>query len=343
MAPEEWIAEFGPFGADEEPIPYDLIPATVALRDDRPFHGNFRICAAGGVRRDVAASTIPIVGAGGDQWRNRDFLARGRRRAGRERMRIKVWGARGSIPAPGPETMRYGGNTSCVELTLSDGSTLILDAGTGIRNLGLALRRRDRAADPHPADPPAPRPHPGPDVLRAAVPARVGDHDLGPRVARGVADATAIARYISAPLAPVEVRELPSDVSFREAEALEWEIGSARVSASRGQPPRADARLPDRRRRDVAVLHPRPRARPRRAARQSSTTTGSPASSWRVDATMLIHDCQYTDAEYATHVGWGHSPVSDALSLRPSRRRGARPALPSRPDAQRRLPRRAAR
>ena len=54
-------------------------------------------------------------------------------------MRIKVWGARGSIPAPGPETMRYGGNTSCVELTLSDGSTLILDAGTGIRNLGLCL------------------------------------------------------------------------------------------------------------------------------------------------------------------------------------------------------------
>src|SRR5947209_20248509 len=54
-------------------------------------------------------------------------------------VRIKIWGARGSIPAPGPETMRYGGNTSCVELTLSDGSTLILDAGTGIRNLGVAL------------------------------------------------------------------------------------------------------------------------------------------------------------------------------------------------------------
>ena len=62
-------------------------------------------------------------------------------------MKIKVWGARGSIPAPGPETMRYGGNTSCVEVTLDDGSTLILDAGTGIRNLGLALpaSRRSRS------------------------------------------------------------------------------------------------------------------------------------------------------------------------------------------------------
>src|SRR5947209_20120168 len=54
-------------------------------------------------------------------------------------VRIKIWGARGSIPAPGPETTRYGGNTSCVELTLSDGRPLVLDAGTGIRNLGLAM------------------------------------------------------------------------------------------------------------------------------------------------------------------------------------------------------------
>jgi PAS domain-containing protein len=65
MGAEDWIAEFGPFGSDEQPLPYDLIPATVALRNNQPFHGNFRICAAGGTRRDVAASAIPIVGAGG--------------------------------------------------------------------------------------------------------------------------------------------------------------------------------------------------------------------------------------------------------------------------------------
>lgn len=52
-------------------------------------------------------------------------------------MRVKVWGARGSIPCPGPETVRYGGNTSCVQTTLSDGTQLVLDAGTGIRNLTL--------------------------------------------------------------------------------------------------------------------------------------------------------------------------------------------------------------
>ena len=137
----EWTASSVRSAPTNEPIPYEQIPATAALRKNRPFHGDFRICGAGGKHQDVAASAIPIVGCGRLERRDRDLLATGRRRAGRESMKIKVWGARGSIPAPGPETMRYGGNTSCVELTLSDGSTLILDAGTGIRNLGLALPR----------------------------------------------------------------------------------------------------------------------------------------------------------------------------------------------------------
>ncbi len=65
MNAEDWTSEFGPFGADEKPIPYDQIPATVAVREGKPFHGNFRICAAGGNHQDVEASTIPIVGPGG--------------------------------------------------------------------------------------------------------------------------------------------------------------------------------------------------------------------------------------------------------------------------------------
>lgn len=65
LSATEWTGEFGPFGPNEEPIPYDEIPATVALRSGRPFHGNFRICGAGGKREDIAASAIPIVGPGG--------------------------------------------------------------------------------------------------------------------------------------------------------------------------------------------------------------------------------------------------------------------------------------
>ena len=54
-------------------------------------------------------------------------------------MLVTLWGTRGSVPAPGPATVRYGGNTPCVEVQLSDGTELILDAGTGIRALGHRL------------------------------------------------------------------------------------------------------------------------------------------------------------------------------------------------------------
>src|SRR5579864_1753555 len=54
-------------------------------------------------------------------------------------MEARVWGCRGSVAAPGPDTVRYGGNTSCVEVRLDDGTVVILDAGTGLRPLGERL------------------------------------------------------------------------------------------------------------------------------------------------------------------------------------------------------------
>jgi PAS domain-containing protein len=61
----EWTAEFGPFGADERPIPYDEIPTTLAVRDNRPHHGTFRIRGAAGRCYDIEASAIPIIGPDG--------------------------------------------------------------------------------------------------------------------------------------------------------------------------------------------------------------------------------------------------------------------------------------
>lgn len=54
-------------------------------------------------------------------------------------MILQLWGVRGSIPSPGPGTVRYGGNTSCVSIQLGDESTIVLDAGSGIRELGKTL------------------------------------------------------------------------------------------------------------------------------------------------------------------------------------------------------------
>jgi phosphoribosyl 1,2-cyclic phosphodiesterase len=56
-------------------------------------------------------------------------------------MKVRFWGVRGSIASPGPDTVRYGGNTTCIEVTTDGGATIILDAGTGIRPLGLELSK----------------------------------------------------------------------------------------------------------------------------------------------------------------------------------------------------------
>ncbi len=230
-------------------------------------------------------------------------------------MKLKVWGSRGSIPAPGPETMRYGGNTSCVELTLSDGSKLILDAGTGIRDLGMALGGSE------PFDQP----------LNILLTHLHMDHIQGfmffepvfrpgaEVVVWGPASPEAslrdrIARYISAPLAPVEVRELPSLLTFREADALEWQIGPAKIRAQavnhRG--PTLGYRIEDA----GTTLCYIPDHEPGLGAPLSSVD-----DEWisgfdlAHGASLLIHDCQYTDAEYERHLGWGHCPVADALEF----------------------------
>lgn len=65
LSSSEWTERFGPFGPDDLPIPYDEIPATIAVRHQRAFHGTFRICIEGKHYTDVEASTIPIVGPGG--------------------------------------------------------------------------------------------------------------------------------------------------------------------------------------------------------------------------------------------------------------------------------------
>jgi phosphoribosyl 1,2-cyclic phosphodiesterase len=227
-------------------------------------------------------------------------------------MKVKVWGARGSVPAPGPEMNHYGGNTSCVQLTLSDGETLILDAGTGIRSLGLALASG----------------MPNINILLTHLhldhiqglmffpPCFKTDSRItiwGPSSPEASLEHR-VARYISAPLSPVEVRELPCDVSFHDTPASEWEIGSARIRAEsvthRG--PTLGYRITDQ---DTTLCY----------IPDHEPGLGAPLASVEPEwisgydlargAQLLIHDCQYTDDEYPEHVGWGHSPLGDALTF----------------------------
>jgi phosphoribosyl 1,2-cyclic phosphodiesterase len=229
-------------------------------------------------------------------------------------MNVKIWGSRGSVPAPGPETARYGGNTSCVQITLDDGRVLVLDAGTGIRGLGMALVASREAVRVEIL-----LTHLHLDHIQGLMffaPCFSPDSEV---VIWGPASPEAsledrIARYISAPLTPIEVRELPCGVSFRDCPTTEWEIGSARLHAA-------------------TVTHRGPTLGYRVSEHGRSVCyipdhelgLGGPLAELEPDwisgfdlaqgASLLLHDCQYTDAEYAEHLGWGHSSVSDALTF----------------------------
>jgi phosphoribosyl 1,2-cyclic phosphodiesterase len=225
-------------------------------------------------------------------------------------VKVKVWGARGSVPAPGPEMIRYGGNTSCVELGLSDGSTLIIDAGTGIRGLGVGIASE------------LPKinillTHLHLDHIQGLMffaPCFSSKSKItiwGPASPEASLEAR-ISRYISAPLSPVEVRELPCEVSFLDTPASEWEIGSAKIRAEavthRG--PTLGYRISDA---DTTLTY----------ISDHEPALGAPLDTLEPEwisgydlargTDLLIHDCQYADEEYGDHVGWGHSKLSDTL------------------------------
>jgi phosphoribosyl 1,2-cyclic phosphodiesterase len=212
---------------------------------------------------------------------------------------------------PGAGTARYGGNTSCVQVTLDDGTTIVLDAGTGVRPLGQTL---DPSAGP----------------IHVLLTHLHIDHIQGMLFFAPFFDSDAeitiwgppsggslerrIGRYLSAPLSPVEVRELPAGPEFLACPAPDWTVGSATVHAQlvahRG--PTLGYRVVE----GDSVLCYLPDHEP---------ALGGPLSAYEDewisgfslarDASLLIHDCQYTDAEYAAHRGWGHSGVGDTLEF----------------------------
>ena len=227
-------------------------------------------------------------------------------------MKVKVWGVRGSVPSPGPETNRYGGNTSCVQVTLSDGTILALDAGTGIRNLGLALSSDGTRIN-------ILLTHLHLDHIQGLVFFAPVFRPTSEIVIWGPEAADAplrdrIARYISAPLSPVDVRELPCDVSFREAPHTEWQIGPATVRAAsvthRG--PTLGYRITEEDTSLCYIPDHEPALGADLASEDPDWISGFELAR---GATLLVHDCQYRDEEYPDHQGWGHSRLADTLAF----------------------------
>jgi phosphoribosyl 1,2-cyclic phosphodiesterase len=226
-------------------------------------------------------------------------------------VRVKVWGARGSVPTPGPSTNRYGGNTSCLQVTLSDGTILVLDAGSGIRALGLRLSAKTRRID-------ILLTHLHVDHIQGLMffaPLFTPDAEIviwGPPDAETLRER--LTRYLSPPLTPLNLHELPARISFRACPKGEWEIGPARIQAAPVSHPgptlgyrisEGDTSLcyiPDQ---ELALERPL-------SVRERQSLPGFDLAH---GASLLVHDCQYTDDEYPSHIGWGHSSLGDVLAF----------------------------
>lgn len=226
-------------------------------------------------------------------------------------MQLKIWGCRGSMPSPGPTTVVCGGNTSCVEISLDDGTVLVLDAGTGIRDLGDDLVKR------------------GTRRIHLLLTHLHLDHVEGLRFFAPIFDAKvtvdvwgppstmlsledSIARTFSPPLFPIDLATVPAQVAFHDAPRQPWNVESALVTAA-------------------LVVHPGPTLGYRIEADGSTiaylpdhepalTGIEERSSDWISGAAIaegvdvLLHDAQYFQDEYEERIGWGHSSVSDTIA-----------------------------
>ena len=147
-------------------------------------------------------------------------------------MLARVWGCRGSVAAPGEATIRYGGNTSCVEVRLESGHVLVLDAGTGMRPLGAALNAT-AGSELHILLTHLHMDHlQGLGFFRPLFQAGPDVHIWGPpSPVQTLAERIAI--YLSPPLFPVRLADVPARVTFHDADEDGVTIGSAVVRAGR--------------------------------------------------------------------------------------------------------------
>ncbi len=239
---------------------------------------------------------------------------------------VRFWGVRGSIPSPGPNTVYYGGNTSCVEVR-ADGELIILDAGTGIRQLGQALKEEfgGRAIrmtllvththwdhiQGFPFFAPAYDPK---NKLRILA-------FEGPK--QGL-QAT-LSSQMESPYFPITMQEMPGHIEFEELKTMEFNIGAVEVKAAFMNHPGvcvgyrlstkagSVAYLPDNelfgRLRNTNTVY-----------RSDENTSFSRKQDNKLrdfisGADIVISDAQYDVDEYPQHIGWGHSCSADVVDL----------------------------
>jgi phosphoribosyl 1,2-cyclic phosphodiesterase/CheY-like chemotaxis protein len=239
--------------------------------------------------------------------------------------RMKFWGVRGSIASPGPDTVFYGGNTSCVEVR-ADGEIIVLDAGTGIRPLGLSLAQEFNG---HPLNLTLLLTHTHWDHIQG-FPFFLPAYDpkntvriLGYEGARQGLAAT-LGTQMESPYFPVGIRELPGNITIEELRDMEFTVGKVRVQAMFVNHPGICVGYRLNTSGGSVVFIPDNEPFHRMHSKAGAADAKAIAFAEQQDekliefirnADVLIIDSQYDCAEYELHAGWGHACVDDVAAL----------------------------
>ena len=246
----------------------------------------------------------------------------------RQRNRICFWGVRGSIPTPGPGTVFYGGNTTCVELRADD-EIIILDSGSGIRPLGVQLVNefKDR-----------------PMQLSLLLTHTHWDHIQGfPFFAPSYNQHNRLHIYgfegsrqgLEAALAgqmarsyfPIGLWEMPGHIVFEELKSMQFKIGRVEVSAMFVNHPGICVGYRLNTSQGSLGFIPDHEAFQRMRLHSKTNTVSTPDSiefakveddkliRFIQGVDVLVLDSQYDEFEYQSHVGWGHSCMEDSVAL----------------------------
>lgn len=231
---------------------------------------------------------------------------------------VTFWGTRGSIPTPGPYTARYGGNTSCVAVEGPGGQLVILDAGTGIRGLGLTLVERPNGAVKaeillshthwdHIQGLPYFKP-----FFAAGNTVRIWGSKQGTTSLDEI-----LHLQMDPAVFPVPLTAVAATLSVEEVRAgVEFTVGPFQARAMQLRHPGT-----------TLAYRLKPKAGGQSMAYVTDNELGPGGNygtpdSWRRDLVqflkgvdLLIHDAMYTPEELDTHRGWGHSSYEEAVEL----------------------------
>ena len=226
-------------------------------------------------------------------------------------MKIKVWGCRGSLPAPGPENQRYGGNTSCIQVTHGD-TCIILDGGSGILRLGKFLSPEIKEIHlllshlhmDHTM---------GLGFFLPLYNPQIKVHIYGPSTSNEPL-VNRLRRYFSPPLFPVRLSELASLPVIHELNKSDFFIGQLRVQAEFvcHPGPTLGYRISDGKSVFAYIPDHELQMGSANFPHDPEWTSGYEIAKF---ANLLFHDAAYTAKEYMSKIGWGHSSVRDAIAF----------------------------